>query len=141
MAVVIGALVLLLSGCGGNEAGPKVARPAGDPGPDALPIKLNALTVDDCFLSPSLQIPKGCEKYVTELGGTVNTLRDRATTSKDPKLNDEADGLSKAVAAYRSNSCDTVTASGNGPCKNALVDIAGTLAVIKANVLKQGTTG
>lgn len=133
--------MLLLSGCGDNEAGPKTAQPAGDPGPDALPIKLNALTVDDCYLSPDIQIPQGCEKYVTELGNTVNTLRDRATTSKDPQLTVQADRLDKAVSTYRSNSCNTVTSSGNGPCKDALVDIAGTLNLIKANVQKQGTPG
>ena len=72
-------LVLVLSGCGG-EAGP-TPKQGGEPGPDALPIKLDALTVDPCYASPETQLPKGCEKYVTEVGTVPGTARKRAKPS------------------------------------------------------------
>ena len=50
-------LVLVLSGCG-TEAGP-TPKQGGEPGPDALPTKLAALTVDQCYASPRTQLPEG----------------------------------------------------------------------------------
>jgi hypothetical protein len=139
-AVVLGVLVLVLSGCD-SEAGPKTVQQVQNLGPDALPIKLDALTADDCFLSPSAQPPKGCEKFVTELGNTAGSVRERGLADKDLQLGVQADRLDKAVASYRSNACNTVTTTGNGPCGDALTEIAGALTLIKTDVGKQGTTG
>jgi len=81
-------LVMVLSGCG-NEAGP-TPKQGGEPGPDALPTKLDALTVDQCYASPRTQLPKGCEKYVTEVGNVPGTARKRAA-DRDPRLAAEAE--------------------------------------------------
>ncbi|HVV13228.1 hypothetical protein [Amycolatopsis sp.] len=134
------ALALLLAGCGGEEAGP---TPTGGGGqattPDALATKLRAYTVDECFTSPGKETPKGCEKYVTELGGTVGMVREQAGT-KHPELNTLADSLDKAVAAYRGPHCESVTTPGN-PCSQALRDIANAVRDIKEVIDTQVATG
>jgi hypothetical protein len=139
LAAVGGALVLALSGCGGAATGPTPASQAPDQGPDTLPIKLNALSADECFLSPDMQAPKGCEKYVTELGNTARSVRQRAG-SQDQRLASLADEVDKAVGAYRSHACNTVSSPGNGPCTQALTDIASTLSSIRTAVAQQATT-
>lgn len=135
MAAIGGALVLLLSACGGQEAGP-TPKQGGEPGPDALPLKLNALTADQCFLAPDQQQPKECEKYVTELGNTAAQVRARAGV-KDVPLSKLADQLDKGVKAYRDNTCNTVDKPGNGPCTQAVADIAAALNAIKTSVNSQ----
>jgi hypothetical protein len=130
-------LVLVLSGCG-NEAGP-TPKQGGEPGPDALPTKLDALTVDQCYASPRTQLPKGCEKYVTEIGNLPGTARKRAGDN-DPQLVTEADALERAVKSFRSAGCTTVPAAG-GPCTQALVDIAAALSGLKKQVDARPTTG
>lgn len=131
-------LVLVLSACG-NEAGPTPPRQGGEPGPDALPTKLAALTVDQCYASPRTQLPKGCEKYVTEVGNVPGAARKRAG-DRDPLLTAGADALDKAVGSFRSAGCTTVPAAG-GPCTQALVDIAGALSDLKKQVDARPTSG
>ena len=131
-------LVLVLSGCG-NEAGPTPPRQGGEPGPDALPTKLDALTVDQCYASPRTQLPKGCEKYVTEVGNVPGAARKRAD-DRDPQLTAEAGKLEQAVGAFRSAGCTTVPAAG-GPCSQALVDIAAALSGLKKQVDARPTSG
>ncbi len=130
-------LVLLLSGCG-SEAGP-TPKQGGEPGPDALPTKLDALTADQCYASPRTQLPKGCEKYVTELGSVPGSARKRAG-DKDPQLVTEAAGLERAVGVFRSTGCTTVADPG-GPCTQALVDIAAALSGLKKQVDARPTEG
>ncbi|NBH06740.1 hypothetical protein [Amycolatopsis sp. SID8362] len=130
-------LVLVLSGCG-SEAGPTPKR-GGEPGPDALPTKLDALTADQCYASPRTQLPKGCEKYVTEVGNVPGAARKRAD-DRDPQLVAEADKLDTAVKAFRGASCTTVPDAG-GPCTQALVDIAGALSDLKKQVDARPTSG
>jgi hypothetical protein len=129
---------LVLSGCNGQEAGPK-PKQGGAPGPDALPIKLSALTADECYLNPATQLPKGCEKYVTELSNTAGQARKRAGDT-DPQLSAQSDALTKAVSAFRSSSCTTEAKTG-GPCTQALTDIASSLTAIQNLVKKQATPG
>ncbi len=131
-------LVLVLSGCG-NEAGPAPKRQAGEPSPDALPTKLAALTVDQCYASPRTQLPKGCEKYVTEVANVPGAARKRAN-DRDPQLVTEADKLERAVGEFRGAGCTTVPAAG-GPCSQALVDIAGALSGLKKQVDARPTSG
>jgi hypothetical protein len=133
-------LVLVLSGCGSNGAGPTPTGPTRDEGPDALPLKLKALTADQCFLAPAQQRPKTCEKYVTELGNTAAQVRQRAG-AKDQPLSNLADQLDTAVNAFRSNNCITVDTPGNGPCTQSISDIATALQAIKTRVNGQATTG
>jgi hypothetical protein len=111
-----------------------------DPGPDALPIKLEALTADQCFRSPDRQIPKGCEKYVTELGNTAASVRKRAG-DQDPQLVALADRLDRFVGAYRTTGCGTIGTPGSGPCTQALADMAATLGDIRAAVDRPASTG
>jgi hypothetical protein len=133
-------LVLVLSGCGSNEAGPAPTNPTQEPGPDPLLLKVEALSADQCFLIPEQQRPKGCEKYVTELGNTAAMVRKRAG-SKDTHLATLANQLDKAINAYRGSACNTVETSGKGPCTQALSDISTTLDAIKTRVNNQATTG
>ena len=102
-------------------------------------MKLDALSVDQCYLNPRTQTPKGCEKFVTELGGTAGSVRERAKGSNKPLIA-QADALDHAVAAYRGSSCSTVTTPG-GPCTQALSDIASAVTAIKQLVKGQATTG
>ncbi|MEV7091376.1 hypothetical protein AB0M80_00900 [Amycolatopsis sp. NPDC051045] len=131
-------LVLVLSGCG-NEAGPAPKRQAGEPGPDALPTKLAALTVDQCYASPRTQLPKGCEKYVTEVANVPGAARKRAN-DRDPQLVTEAGRVEQAVGEFRGAGCTTVPAAG-GPCSQALVDIAAALSGLKKQVDARPTSG
>ena len=130
-------LVLVLSGCG-TEAGP-TPKQGGEPGPDALPTKLAALTVDQCYASPRTQLPKGCEKYVTEVANVPGSARKRAD-DRDPQLVAEADKLDTAVKAFRGAGCTTVPDAG-GPCTQALVDVAAALSGLKKQVDARPTTG
>nr|WP_233223789.1 hypothetical protein [Amycolatopsis sp. CA-128772] len=131
-------LVLVLSGCG-NEAGPAPKPQAGEPGPDALPTKLDALSADQCYASPRTQLPKGCEKYVTEVANVPGAARKRAD-DRDPQLVAEAAKLEQAVGSFRSAGCTTVPAAG-GTCSQALVEIAGALAGLKKQVDARPTSG
>jgi hypothetical protein len=121
--LVIGALALVLTACSGQEAGPTPQGGGQTAGPDVLGIKLDALTTDQCYLSPTTEAPRGCAKFVTELGSTIGTVRQAGLTVS-------ADNLSRAVDAYRGASCESVSAPGN-PCSQTLSDIAATLTTIK----------
>jgi hypothetical protein len=129
----------VLAGCGGEEAGPTPKGAGQATTPDALATKLRAYTADTCFQAPERQSPKGCEKYVTELGGSVGMVREQSGT-KHPELNTLADGLDKAVAAYRGPHCETVVQPGN-PCSPALREIANSLRDIKQDIDTQVATG
>lgn len=131
-------LVLVLSGCG-NEAGPAPKPQAGEPGPDALPTKLDALTADQCYASPRTQLPKGCEKYVTEVANVPGAARKRAD-DRDPQLTAEAAKLEQAVGSFRGAGCTTVPGPG-GDCSQALVDIAAALSGLKKQVDARPTSG
>ncbi|MTD55021.1 hypothetical protein [Amycolatopsis pithecellobii] len=122
------ALALVLAGCG-TEAGPtpKGGQVATDPA--ALATKLRVYSTDTCFTAPEQQTPKGCQKYVTELGGSLGMIREQAS-AKHPELNTLAGSLDKAIGAYRGAHCDTVAEPGN-PCSPALRDIATSLRDIK----------
>ncbi|GHF77862.1 hypothetical protein GCM10017566_60120 [Amycolatopsis bartoniae] len=133
------ALTLALAGCSGEEAGPTPKAGGSAATPDALATKLRAYTADTCFTAPAKQVPKGCEKYVTELGGSVGMVRQLAGP-KHPELNTLADSLDKNVAAYRGPHCENVTTPGN-PCSQALTNLANTLRDVKQAVDTQVTTG
>lgn len=141
LVALSGILALALAGCG-NEAGPTPGPNPGTPGPDALPIKLDALSADACYTSPETQLPKGCEKYVTEVGGTAGTVHQRAQQGKtvDRPLDGEATGLDQAVSSFRAAGCTTVPTPG-GACTKALTDISEVLTSIKNLVNQQATTG
>lgn len=124
--LAIGALALILTACGGQEAGPNPQGGGQTAGPDVLGIKLDALTTDQCYRSPAGQVPRGCAKYITELGSTLGTVRQAGLTVS-------ADSLNKGVDAYRAARCDTVSAPA-APCSQTLSDIATTLTTIKQKV-------
>ncbi|MGW4483553.1 hypothetical protein ACWEOE_06910 [Amycolatopsis sp. NPDC004368] len=134
-------LTLTLAGCG-SEAGPTPGPNPGTPGPDALPIKLDALSADACYTSPQTQLPKGCEKYVTEVSGTAGAVHARAAAGKtvDVALEHAAAALDQGVGAFRGAGCTTVPTAG-GPCTQALITISGALTSVKTLVNQQATTG
>ncbi|NKQ57860.1 hypothetical protein HFP15_33865 [Amycolatopsis sp. K13G38] len=134
------ALALVLAGCG-NEAGPtpQGGGPQQADTPEALATKLRVYTTDQCFLTPDTQLPKGCQKYVTELASTVGMVRAQAG-SKHPNLIPLADALDKHVGEYRDAHCDSVATPGN-PCSQTLTEIANTLRDIKQIVDTQLATG
>ena len=137
--IALGALALVLAGCS-NEAGPTPKGGAGQAtSPYALSVKLNALAVDPCFREPAGSTPRGCGKYVTELGSTPGVVREQAGT-KHPDLVALAGDLEKGTGAYRDNRCDTVVDRG-GPCTVALTTIADSLRSIKQLVDTQLVTG
>lgn len=136
LAVLV--LALALAGCAGREAGPTPSGGGQATTPDALATKLRAYTADTCYSSPERQVPKGCEKFVTELGGSVGMVREQAG-AKHPELNTLANTLDKNVAAYRGQDCETVVTPGN-PCSAALRDIANTLRDIKQVIDTQVAT-
>lgn len=131
------ALALALAGCG-SEAGPTPKGGGVAVDPAALATKLRAYSADTCFTSPERQAPRGCEKYVTELGGSVGMVREQAGV-KHPELNNLADSLDKAIAAYRGAHCDTVPDPGT-PCSPTLRDIATSLRDISQVVDTQLAT-
>jgi len=133
-------LALVLAGCG-SEAGPTPSGggPRQADTPEALATKLRVYTTDQCFATPERQVPKGCQKYVTELASTVGMVRDQAGT-KHPDLVSLAGTLDKNIADYRAARCDSVDTPGN-PCSQALTDIANTLRDIKQVVDTQLATG
>ncbi|WP_235022877.1 hypothetical protein [Amycolatopsis alkalitolerans] len=137
MAVL--ALALVLAGCG-SEAGP-TPKGGGEVATDpaALATKLRVYTADTCFTAPEQQAPKGCAKYVTELGGTVGMVRQQVS-AKHPNLNALADALDKNVAAYRAAQCDAVEAPGN-PCSATLRAIADSVRDIKQVIDTQIANG
>ena len=139
--VALGVLALVLTGCS-TEAGPKARRGAGDPGPDALPTKLEALSADACFTDPRAQRPSGCEKYVTEVGnasGSVHKLAKSGKTVNQP-LDADATAIDQAVSAFRGAGCTTVDPVG-GACTKALVDISAALAEVKQKVNQLAANG
>lgn len=134
-------LTLVLAGCS-SEAGPTPGPNPGSAGPDALPIKLDALSQDTCYVSPQSQLPKGCEKYVTEVGGTAAAVHQRAASGKalDVALDHAAAALDQGVGAFRGAGCTTVPDPG-GPCTQALITISAALTSVKKLVNQQATTG
>ncbi len=127
MRTILVALLLVLSGCGSSEVPVKV-RPTQSTGPDVLPIKLKALTTDQCYLAPGTESPKGCQKYVTELFSAAGTVRKRR-----PDLSSHADALERPIGAFRTANCQDQAAPG-GPCGQALGDMAAALTSVKSLV-------
>lgn len=132
------ALALVLAGCGGQEAGPAPKGAGVAATPDALATKLRVYTVDECATNPEQKLPKDCQKFVTEVAGTVGMVREQAP--KHPQLNSLADTLQKAVDEYRGPRCDTVQQPGN-PCSQALRNISNAIRDTKQVVDTQLMTG
>ncbi|MEU6643732.1 hypothetical protein ABZ863_14435 [Saccharomonospora sp. NPDC046836] len=130
LATVAGALILLLPACS-SEAGPTPKAGAPDPGPAALRVKLDALSVDVCFRTPSEIAPPSCQKYVTQLGSVPSTAEKYAGT-EHPQLVDAARQLGAAINAYRANGCEN--AGGNAKCTQTLVDMSTALGEVKTRV-------
>lgn len=131
MLPAIAGLLLAVAGCG-TEAGPTPKGQVAPPGTEALQIKLDALMVDQCFKNPAAQKPQGCEKYITQLGGTLGAIRDAAQPG-EPELGEAANHLDRSIAAYRGNSC-TSQAAPTQPCSGVLVDVANAVRTAKAKV-------
>lgn len=127
MRVILVGLLLVLGGCGSGEV-PVTVRPTQSVGPDVLPIKLKALTTDQCYLTPGTESPKGCQKYVTELSSAAGSIRKRR-----PDLSSHADILDRPISAFRTANCQDQAAPG-GPCGQALADMSAALTSVKSLV-------
>ncbi|PXY19847.1 hypothetical protein DI005_03270 [Prauserella sp. PE36] len=133
LLVTAAAVVLLpLSACA-REAGPTPKGAAPDPGPGALRVKLEALTMDVCFTDPTEMDPPGCQKYVTQLGTVPGTAQKFAGT-EHPELAEAGRALDKAIRGYRDNTCGTQGSA--DACTEALVDMSTALGQVKAHVSK-----
>ncbi|WP_410656285.1 hypothetical protein [Amycolatopsis sp. lyj-112] len=127
MRAILIALLLVVGGCGSSETPVKVT-PTRSTGPDVLPIKLKALTTDQCYLAPATESPKGCQKYVTEVSGAEGNIRKRR-----PDLAANTTALERPITAFRTTNCQDQAAAG-GPCTQALVDMAAALTAVKSLV-------
>ncbi|WP_414935653.1 hypothetical protein [Amycolatopsis sp. cmx-11-51] len=127
MRAILACLLLLLGGCGSGEV-PVTVKPTQSTAPDVLPIKLKALTTDQCYLAPGTESPKGCQKYVTELSGAAGGIRKRR-----PDLSSHADALDRPISAFRTTNCQDQPAPG-GPCGQALGAMSAALTSVKSLV-------
>lgn len=130
LAGVAGLMLLVVAGCA-NEAGPQPEGQPGDPGPEALRVKLDALTVDRCYTQPTQQRPKNCEKYVTQLANVVGRV-DKHAAAGGPQAAQRGRELDTAIAAYRDNGCNVDEPASPDACTGALTDIATALHAIKS---------
>ncbi|MEV6909983.1 hypothetical protein [Amycolatopsis sp. NPDC051071] len=127
MRVILVGLLLVLGGCGSGEV-PVTVKPTQSTGPDVLPIKLKALTTDQCYLAPGTESPKGCQKYVTEVSGAAGNVRKRR-----PDLSADADALDRPISVFRTTNCQDQAAPG-GQCTQALVDMSAALTTVQSLV-------
>ncbi|TQJ04815.1 hypothetical protein [Amycolatopsis cihanbeyliensis] len=138
---VAGTLLALLAGCG-SEAGPTPERPAPDPGPGALRVKLEALAVDQCYLAPTEQDPPGCEKYVTQLG-SIPGAAEKYAGEAHPDLAEHGRELERGIQDYRAHACYTAGGADEPECPKALADMATALHEVQrslGDLLGAGTT-
>lgn len=124
------AAVLLLGACS-REAGPTPERGAPDPGPGALRVKIDALTVDPCFRTPAKLPPPSCEKYVTQLA-SVPGRAEQYAGSEHPELAKAGRRLAEGISAYRDRGC--VSDEAGRDCTDALRDIAAAMRAVEDGV-------
>lgn len=126
-------LILTLAACS-EEAGPtpEQQQPE-DPGPEALHVKLDALTADECFRLRDEMQPPDCEKYITQVANVPDRARDYAGT-EHPDLREAADDLDSGIADYRNHKCDREENADASACSAAIDDVADAVAAVKAEV-------
>lgn len=90
---------------------------------DALRIKLGALVTDSCHSEPRAQRPKGCQKYVTQLGNTARTVAAAARAGAS-ELEAPAKAMTAGIEAYRAGKCETANPRSDQACYEALDAIA-----------------
>lgn len=110
------ALVLVAGTACDRDQTPTVDLPA-------LRIKLQALTTDACHSDPRSLPPKGCQKYVTQLGNTARTVAAAAQAGNEG-LAGPAEAMSRGVKAYRAGKCELVRPVSDHVCYEALDAIA-----------------
>lgn len=128
------ALALLLSACG--EGTTPTRLPGDDADLQGLRTKVHALQTDPCHSQPRSQRPDGCEKYLTQLRNTANTVTSAAAAGR-PELAAPAHRMSVQIKAYRSGDCHTPRPKSEPDCHTALVELARALDEVEAQL----TTG
>jgi hypothetical protein len=128
------ALLVLLAGCGGagqgGSTGGSQAPPAtGDV--SALRVKVHALEADQCQrVDPRTVFPE-CGRYVTEVAGTVGTLRGQL--AGQPNSGDALARLQSGVSEYQGKGCEGPSAPADecaaalGKLRTALAEAANAL--------------
>lgn len=96
-----------------------------------LQLKLRALMTDPCHLEPAEQTPRHCEKFVTQLANTANTVAAAARTGY-PELAGPADRMTEGIDAYRKGNCHTTRPDDEDECGEALSALADALGEVEA---------
>ncbi|GDY29973.1 hypothetical protein GTS_16060 [Gandjariella thermophila] len=118
------ALLVLLAGCaGGSRSGTPAPPTTADA--TALRVKVHALEADQCQRVDARTVYPECGRYVTEVAGTVGTLRSQL--SGQPAAGDALARLQSGVSAYQSRGCDGPAAPAD-ECAAALTTLRTALA-------------
>jgi hypothetical protein len=107
LVLAAGMVVLVgLAGCGANGPAPPRGTPHVDVG--ALRVKVRALQADQCQRLDPRAVYPDCGRYVTEVAGTVGTLR--AQLGGRPDAAEALGRLQSGVATYQGRSCENTGA-------------------------------
>lgn len=122
--------VALLLGACGQEQG---RTPTDQLDVETLEVKLHALMADSCHSDPESQPPHACEKYVTQLGNTANTVAAAARTGY-PRLAEPARVMTEQISEYRKSGCPSSNPTSQQVCWDALTKLADALDDVEAEL-------
>lgn len=98
-----------------------------------LDLKLNALMSDTCHSDPESQPPHACEKYVTQLANTANTVAAAARTGF-PRLAAPAREMTEQIDQYRNGGCRSSSPASEQACWDSLTKLADALGDVEAEL-------
>lgn len=129
-AVLTALSILVVTACS-QEAGPTPQQQPEDPGPEALYVKLDALTADECFRFPDEMAPSDCQKYVTQMANIPERAQNYAGT-EHPDLAEAAKNLDAGIKEYRQQACEKD--QNREACVETVTDIASLLEEVRTEV-------
>lgn len=98
-----------------------------------LQLKLRALMTDPCHREPAEQLPRHCEKFVTQLANTANTVA-AAGRAGYPELAGPARRMTEQIDGYRKGDCHTARPDDAQACVAALSALADALGEVEAQL-------
>jgi hypothetical protein len=121
------ALLAALTGCAGCGSDSRGGAPTPSTTGDvtALRVKVHALEADQCQRVDARTVYPECARYVTEVAGTVGSLR--AQLAGQPATGDALARLQAGVSAYQTRGCDGPAAP-TDECAAALTTLRTALA-------------